>query len=54
MRALLLTAAALAVAAGTAAGSTHPIAGIYRTTISGKTPAALNGNWQITIFHVGD
>jgi hypothetical protein len=37
-----------------AAASSRSIAGIYTTTVKGKTPAALNGDWAIQIKSTGD
>ena len=37
-----------------AAASSASITGIYITTVKGKTPAALNGDWAIQIKKTGD
>ncbi len=49
---ILLAAVAALVAAGVASAAS-PIAGVYLTTVSGKTPANLNGEWAIRIEPTG-
>jgi hypothetical protein len=51
-RLILLAAVAALVAAGVASAAS-PIAGVYLTVISGKTPANLNGEWVIRIEPTG-
>jgi hypothetical protein len=42
------------VAAATVSAATPTLPGTYTTTISGKQPAAINGDWAISIGKNGD
>ncbi len=51
-RLIALAAGAALLAAGAASASSS-IAGVYVTTVTGKTPANLNGDWAIRIEPTG-
>ena len=51
-RLIALAAGAALLAAGVASASSS-IAGVYLTTVKGKTPANLNGDWAIRIEPTG-
>ena len=51
---LIALGAGAALIGSTAAWASGSIAGIYTTTVKGKTPANLNGDWAIRIVKTGD
>jgi hypothetical protein len=53
-QALVALAAAAALAGSSVALAAASLTGIFTTTLKGKTPAALNGDWAILIKKSGD
>lgn len=53
LRLLFALAAVSCVAAGAASSATPLLSGSFRTTITGKNPAALNATWVLKITQFG-